>query len=107
MALEKFIPKEIPTSDKLNKMVDEVNRNTEDINLALQGNINVAGDIRGMQSELSELSQKVEELGTAVDNKYEKPADGIPSTDLSTDLQTSISRADAIYDDYINSQSLM
>ena len=60
-----------------------------------------------MQSEISELSQKVEEIETSVGNKYEKPSGGIPSTDLAEAVQTSISRADAIYDDYINAQELM
>jgi len=38
---------------------------------------------------------------------YNKPTDGIPITDLTSTLQTSISRADAIYDDYINAQNLI
>lgn len=59
------------------------------------------------RSELSELSTYVSEIGAAVENKYEMPADGIPSTDLTSDLQTSISRADTIYDDYIKAQNLM
>ena len=39
MALEKFIPREIPTSDKMNRIVDEVNQNTENIDLAFQDNL--------------------------------------------------------------------
>lgn len=53
------------------------------------------------------IEQKLSELGTDIAKKYEKPDSGIPSTDLAEDLQTSISRADAIYNDYINAQNLM
>lgn len=50
---------------------------------------------------------KLSELETAVGKKYEKPTDGIPSTDLASSVQTSISRADEIYNDYINAQNLL
>lgn len=50
---------------------------------------------------------KLSELETAVGKKYEKPTDGIPSTDLASSVQTSISRADDIYNDYINAQNIL
>lgn len=77
--MEQFQYKEQLSSAKMNNLVNELNDNTE----------------------------KLSELETAVGNKYEKPSGGIPSTDLASSVQTSISRADAIYDDYINSQNLM
>lgn len=96
-----------------------------------EGNIAIKGGGGGLTQEqeealgqLSELSLKVGEIeaskqdtisdletirsgAAAGATAYTKPADGIPSSDLSSDLQTSIGRADTIYDDYINSQELM
>ena len=46
----------------------------------------------------------IQKLATVkeVDAKYTKPDDGIPKADLASDVQTSLSRADTLTDEYIN-----
>ena len=39
---------------------------------------------------------------TAVNTKYTKPTSGIPKTDLASDVQASLNRADTLTDEYIN-----
>lgn len=58
-------------------------------------------------AEVGRQKGQLSELSLQVGKKYEKPADGIPSTDLAGAVQASISRADTIYDDYIDAQNLM
>lgn len=41
-------------------------------------------------------------LQTGIDGKYAKPTSGIPATDLAASVQTALTRADALTDDYIN-----
>lgn len=72
-----------PTTQQFNTLSVQVTDNTDNIDLALQGNLKVAGDIRGMQSELSELSLKVKEL---------KVADATVENDVLTITKTDGSR---------------
>ena len=43
----------------------------------------------------------------AVSDKYSKPSTGIPSTDLSAEVQSSLNKIDEIYEDYIEAQNLI
>ena len=53
------------------------------------------------------MATKVNNLSQEIAGKYTKPDGGIPADDLASDVQTSISRADEIYNDYIATQNLM
>lgn len=41
-------------------------------------------------------------LQTGIDGKYAKPTSGIPAADLAAAVQTALTRADTLTDDYIN-----
>lgn len=41
-------------------------------------------------------------LQTGIDSKYAKPTSGIPAADLAAAVQTALTRADTLTDDYIN-----
>ena len=41
-------------------------------------------------------------LETGINGKYAKPTSGIPASDLAADVQTALTRADTLTDDYIN-----
>ena len=41
-------------------------------------------------------------LQTGIDGKYAKPTSGIPAADLAATVQTALTRADTLTDDYIN-----
>lgn len=41
-------------------------------------------------------------LQTGIDDKYAKPTSGIPAADLAAAVQTALTRADTLTDDYIN-----
>ncbi len=64
-------------------------------------------------SEVSEVDGKVSGLSAQVNNlestkgTYSKPSGGIPSTDLSADVQQNLSKAAEIYEDYIEASNLI
>lgn len=41
-------------------------------------------------------------LETGINGKYAKPTSGIPAADLASTVQTALTRADTLTDDYIN-----
>ena len=41
-------------------------------------------------------------LETGINSKYAKPTSGIPASDLAAAVQTALTRADTLTDDYIN-----
>lgn len=44
----------------------------------------------------------IQNLQTSIDGKYAKPTSGIPAADLAATVQTALTRADTLTDDYIN-----
>lgn len=52
-------------------------------------------DTKADKKDLQNLEEKTAALQKTVETKYVKPADGIPKTDLSQDVQSSINKADS------------
>ena len=48
------------------------------------------------------MNVTIPNLQTGIDGKYAKPTSGIPASDLAAAVQTAITRADTLTDDYIN-----
>ena len=48
------------------------------------------------------MNETIQNLQTSIDAKYAKPTSGIPASDLAADVQTALTRADTLTDDYIN-----
>ena len=48
------------------------------------------------------MNVTIPNLQTGIDGKYAKPTSGIPAADLAAAVQTALTRADTLTDDYIN-----
>lgn len=48
------------------------------------------------------MNGTIPNLQTGIDGKYAKPTSGIPAADLAATVQTALTRADTLTDDYIN-----
>ena len=48
------------------------------------------------------MNVTIPNLQTGIDGKYAKPTSGIPAADLAADVQTALTRAGTLTDDYIN-----
>ena len=48
------------------------------------------------------MNETIQNLQTSIDGKYAKPTSGIPAADLAAAVQTALTRADTLTDDYIN-----
>ena len=48
------------------------------------------------------LNTTIPNLEAGLNARYAKPASGIPAADLAADVQTALTRADTLTDDYIN-----
>ena len=48
------------------------------------------------------MNGTIPNLQTGIDGKYAKPTSGIPAADLAAAVQTALTRADTLTDDYIN-----
>ena len=48
------------------------------------------------------MNVTIPNLQTGIDGKYAKPTSGIPAADLAATVQTALTRADTLTDDYIN-----
>ena len=48
------------------------------------------------------MNVTIPNLQTGIDSKYAKPTSGIPAADLAAAVQTALTRADTLTDDYIN-----
>ena len=48
------------------------------------------------------MNGTIANLETCLNGKYAKPTSGIPASDLAADVQTALTRADTLTDDYIN-----
>ena len=48
------------------------------------------------------MNVTIPNLEAGIDGKYAKPASGIPAADLAAAVQTALTRADTLTDDYIN-----
>ena len=48
------------------------------------------------------MNETIPNLQTGIDGKYAKPTSGIPAADLAAAVQTALTRADTLTDDYIN-----
>ena len=48
------------------------------------------------------MNVTIPNLQTGIDGKYAKPTSGIPASDLAAAVQTALTRADTLTDDYIN-----
>lgn len=48
------------------------------------------------------MNETIPNLQTGIDGKYAKPTSGIPAADLSAAVQTALTRAETLTDDYIN-----
>ena len=48
------------------------------------------------------MNTSIPNLETGLNSKYAKPTSGIPASDLAAAVQTALTRADTLTDDYIN-----
>ena len=48
------------------------------------------------------MNVTIPNLQNGIDGKYAKPTSGIPAADLAATVQTALTRADTLTDDYIN-----
>lgn len=48
------------------------------------------------------MNETIPNLQTGIDGKYAKPTSGIPAADLAAAVQTALTRAGTLTDDYIN-----
>lgn len=48
------------------------------------------------------MNGTIPNLQTGIDGKYTKPTSGIPAADLAAAVQTALTRAETLTDDYIN-----
>ena len=48
------------------------------------------------------MNETIQNLQTSIDGKYAKPTSGIPAADLAAAVQTALTRAGTLTDDYIN-----
>ena len=48
------------------------------------------------------MNVTIPNLETGINSKYAKPTSGIPASDLAAAVQTALTRADTLTDDYIN-----
>ena len=48
------------------------------------------------------MNETIQNLQTSIDAKYAKPTSGIPASDLAAAVQTALTRAETLTDDYIN-----
>ena len=48
------------------------------------------------------MNVTIPNLETGIDGKYAKPTSGIPASDLAAAVQTALTRAETLTDDYIN-----
>lgn len=48
------------------------------------------------------MNVTIQNLQMGIDSKYVKPTSGIPAADLAAAVQTALTRADTLTDDYIN-----
>lgn len=58
--------------------------------------VDVPVNLENYKVKYEELCQRIDDLGTELENKYEKPDSGIPLTDLSQSVRTSIEKANAV-----------
>lgn len=80
----------LPDKPKINDTTLSGNKSASDLGLAS------SADLEGKQDAISDLST-IRSGAEAGATAYQKPQTGIPSTDLASDVQTSLGKADSAY----------